>query len=354
MPQSAHLVKQHSHPLLPSQMQPVVVQRQVPQYRHRFSKSFHPHTSLDSVHLNSGSYSMDTGSRATPPSIRVVAAPVEVGGGNEQQQQSPLLLMAPEEGTRMLSLPSHLAAGKKDSQADQQGGGTTSTPTPPMLIVSGPGTGSLDYVPALRIKDELQRSISTPQVSWRYNSDIPECPNDKIALLKQVPTREFSLDNPRSSHCPAIRPGPALGCNFCWNTIDNHGRILRRKTKYHCPECQTNLCIVPCFQEYHERQASESTSVTSAQTPVTTAAVTVSVTGGNCSTSSCSATTGVGLSRGTSLSRVEKGSEVHVGKPPLKLALSSASTSSSSPSVDSAGSETAKQPPDFIRDESLQ
>lgn len=91
----------------------------------------------------------------------------------------------------------------------------------------------------------------------------------------------------RSSHCPTLRPGPALGkenivvcfaqlclvmyllifnklffllqigCNFCWNTIDAHGRILRRKTKYHCPECQTNLCIVPCFQEYHERQSQE-------------------------------------------------------------------------------------------------
>lgn len=55
----------------------------------------------------------------------------------------------------------------------------------------------------------------------------------------------------RSGHCPVLRAGPALGCNFCWNTIDAHGRILRRKTKYHCPECQTNLCIVPCFQQYH-------------------------------------------------------------------------------------------------------
>jgi hypothetical protein len=57
----------------------------------------------------------------------------------------------------------------------------------------------------------------------------------------------------RSGHCPALRPGPALGCNFCWNSVDKCGRILRRKTKYHCPECHINLCIVPCFQEYHER-----------------------------------------------------------------------------------------------------
>ncbi|XP_062534943.1 uncharacterized protein LOC134204128 [Armigeres subalbatus] len=61
------------------------------------------------------------------------------------------------------------------------------------------------------------------------------------------------LDSQRSSHCPVVQEGPALGCNFCWNTR----RILRRKTKYHCPECHTNLCIAPCFQEYHERQSAE-------------------------------------------------------------------------------------------------
>lgn len=81
-------------------------------------------------------------------------------------------------------------------------------------------------------------------------------------LLNLLPMLFFNLNlikinlhqtGTRSSHCPVVRPGPALGCNYCWNTVDNHGRILRRKTKYHCPECQTNLCIVPCFQEYHER-----------------------------------------------------------------------------------------------------
>ena len=60
-----------------------------------------------------------------------------------------------------------------------------------------------------------------------------------------TPTEQFG-------HCPKERDGPALGCNYCWNTTDVNGRILRRKTKYHCPECQANLCIVPCFQAYHE------------------------------------------------------------------------------------------------------
>ena len=54
-------------------------------------------------------------------------------------------------------------------------------------------------------------------------------------------------------HCPVLREGPALGCNYCWNSSDSHGRVLRRKTKYHCPECRTNLCIVPCFHEYHRQ-----------------------------------------------------------------------------------------------------
>lgn len=80
----------------------------------------------------------------------------------------------------------------------------------------------------------------------------------------------LNLENPRSSHCPMIRPGPALGCNYCWNTIDGHGRILRRKTKYHCPECQTNLCIVPCFQEYHARLGGAG-SVSQVQRPISTA-----------------------------------------------------------------------------------
>ncbi|CAD7002843.1 unnamed protein product [Ceratitis capitata] len=104
------------------------------------------------------------------------------------------------------------------------------------------GSSSFEHLPSLRVKsEELQRSVSSPQTSREI----------------------ITLENPRSSHCPVIRPGPALGCNFCWNTIDGHGRILRRKTKYHCPECQTNLCIVPCFQEYHERQNNEAASTSS-------------------------------------------------------------------------------------------
>ncbi|KAH1002564.1 hypothetical protein HUJ04_008644 [Dendroctonus ponderosae] len=76
-----------------------------------------------------------------------------------------------------------------------------------------------------------------------------------VAPMQNFKPCSLETGDVRSSHCPVSRPGPALGCNYCWNTVDDHGRILRRKTKYHCPECQTNLCIVPCFQEYHKRHS---------------------------------------------------------------------------------------------------
>ncbi|CAH1372391.1 unnamed protein product [Tenebrio molitor] len=149
------LVKQHSHPLLPSQMHP---------------KSMSP-----------------------PLHIHIIPSAAEAA----QRAVSPVVVVSDP-----LSVASHEVPLRADSAA-------TAPPS------------------SLRIRsDELKRSASSPQTGTR------------------------------SSHCPVVRTGPALGCNYCWNTVDNHGRILRRKTKYHCPECQTNLCIVPCFQEYHERHVS--------------------------------------------------------------------------------------------------
>ncbi|KAL2740898.1 serine-rich adhesin for platelets [Vespula squamosa] len=113
----------------------------------------------------------------------------------------------------------------------------------PILITTNAGSssagsntsGNNTQSSGLRIKTtELRRSSSSPQTTSRES-------------------REGTGDQ-RLGHCPVLRPGPALGCNHCWNTMDAHRRILRRKTKYHCPECQINLCIVPCFQEFHEQR----------------------------------------------------------------------------------------------------
>ncbi|GAB0096279.1 hypothetical protein DMENIID0001_117640 [Sergentomyia squamirostris] len=188
----AFLVKQHSHPLLPSQSSPPFpLQRQL---SHPLSTTM------------------------TTPSPTTLSPPID-----------------PPPATLSSHLTHFIATTLKGEDSDPSASSSRMrTLSPTVLIVPDAPPDTLT-TSSIRVKsEELQRSASSPQVK----------------------TREFSLDNPRSSHCPVVRPGPALGCNFCWNTIDAHGRILRRKTKYHCPECQTNLCIVPCFQEYHERQSS--------------------------------------------------------------------------------------------------
>ncbi|XP_054274287.1 longitudinals lacking protein, isoforms H/M/V-like [Macrosteles quadrilineatus] len=140
--------------------------------------------------------------------------------GPSTPQSSPNLLTVPQ--------PAYLVK--------QHSSPLLSTPTTPQVQVHLAGPAEPPVTASIRVRtDELRRASSTPQSS---TSSLPE--------------------GSRSCHCPVLRPGPALGCNFCWNTIDAHGRILRRKTKYHCPECQTNLCIVPCFQEYHERHGAGS------------------------------------------------------------------------------------------------
>ncbi|EFN74140.1 Protein bric-a-brac 2 [Camponotus floridanus] len=118
-------------------------------------------------------------------------------------------------------------------KTEEEGCEETSTPTTLSELGTTSGTSS-----GLRVKTtELRRTSSSPQTSSSSRESSRENTGDQ-----------------RLGHCPVLRQGPALGCNHCWNTIDDHGRILRRKTKYHCPECQINLCIVPCFQEYHEQR----------------------------------------------------------------------------------------------------
>lgn len=107
---------------------------------------------------------------------------------------------------------------------------------------SGSPSVAAEMVPIVRV---IPDATETKTNSFPYRQRSEESKRQQSAEIAETC---------RSVHCPVLRSGPALGCNYCWNTIDAHGRILRRKTKYHCPECQTNLCIVPCFQEYHQRQ----------------------------------------------------------------------------------------------------
>ncbi|XP_060809609.1 protein tramtrack, beta isoform isoform X2 [Amyelois transitella] len=113
----------------------------------------------------------------------------------------------------------------------------------------------------------LQKHDSYPQYAPKHNEGRRSRTDDQEVhslLIRTVTVidRQASTSGPdtpdaagqtqRVRHTPAVRSGPPLSCNFCWNTVDECGRILRRKTQYHCPECRTNLCIVPCFHEYHD------------------------------------------------------------------------------------------------------
>nr|CAD7453845.1 unnamed protein product [Timema tahoe] len=174
----------------------------------------------------------------------------------QHSEPTPNLLSVPQPAflVKQLShpLPSQSPCWPVHRQLSQPG------PSPPTLNVqlvttseqplSRVGSPSMmEQVPVLRIVPDQDHS-KTSQLRVRTDEFR------RASSSPQASSPREGFEPQRSVHCPVLRPGPALGCNFCWNTIDGHGRILRRKTKYHCPECQTNLCIVPCFQEYHERQ----------------------------------------------------------------------------------------------------
>lgn len=157
MPQ---LLKQHSHPVLPSQMaahSPIVVQRQLSQpgrsrvTLHQQHQRLAAQSSFEST--SDSSIYTDMRSRNTPPTIRIET----VAENSQSGRDSPV--MAPQ-GEEVL-------VQKSNNQADSEPSASISQRTSPLLIVAGPVTGSLDYAPTLRVRDEFQRSISTPQVRGR-------------------------------------------------------------------------------------------------------------------------------------------------------------------------------------------
>lgn len=191
VPQPSYLIKQHSHPLLSSQQQ----------------------SSSGSYWIHRQHSNPEFPGRTTSPSIVVEPAP--------------------------------LVKTEEEVSVEE----TTS------VVEPGSSSGSA----GLRVKStELRRSSSSPQAmggsSTSGASGASSTGSTSSSSSRESPSTRETTGDQRLGHCPVLRPGPALGCNHCWNTIDAHGRILRRKTKYHCPECQINLCIVPCFQEYHEQR----------------------------------------------------------------------------------------------------
>ncbi|XP_046397725.1 protein abrupt-like isoform X1 [Ischnura elegans] len=240
VPQPVFLQKQHSQPLLPSQysqMRSVSPPRHTLQHSDSITAS-PPATFLLQRQISQPSTSAGAVYQPNPPPIQLQLLPSSSADTGETSHRRPCSPSIIVEQQQQLPLVRVIAESPSPES------GTTS-------VIGGSAPTKI------RVKQEVKRAVSSPQTSSHEKKDDEALGTEsRLKSLQDYQSHsgeDQQLLSLRSVHCPALRPGPALGCNFCWNTVDDHGRILRRKTKYHCPECQTNLCIVPCFQEYHKK-----------------------------------------------------------------------------------------------------
>jgi hypothetical protein len=159
----------------------------------------------------------------------------------QQQQQQSRIVQPLKQGTIFQYMPS------TPERALSEDSSTTASRTFIIDLQSPSHTiKEVEIFPRRELKKE-----SSGEQSGSFSRD--DSTSEDIGSSTSSSSFDEGLPVNRSGHCPVLRPGPALGCNYCWNSVDAVGRILRRKTKYHCPECHINLCIVPCFQDYHEK-----------------------------------------------------------------------------------------------------
>jgi hypothetical protein len=208
----AHLVKQISQPLLPS------------------------HTSV-----------LQSSSGSNPVIRRQHSQPNPVQQQSTQTRVFPFGPNTLKRTTLYKLLPADSNHSSKDDDSGPTSGNAFLLDTSLLqLVPHGDGASRITISPAYtNVKEEKKEGQVGDEVTLTLREDT--------ASLENSSGPDGGHPVQRAGHCPALRPGPALGCNFCWNSVDECGRILRRKTKYHCPECHINLCIVPCFQEYHEK-----------------------------------------------------------------------------------------------------
>ena len=193
-----------------------------------------------------------------PPDFRhrsptIIITP-EDGAGDEQIIETSGTTLTPTTlsgGATLNPLQTSLTDYQQDSDSPLSVSITTTTlSTTPLIPVCTSTTSrppSLDSPKTfiqLNPAQILHRSTSSPQERIEFSA----------------PDRNAMSFDERKYHCPILRVGPALGCFYCWNTTDATGRSLRRKTKYECRECSVNLCIVPCFQEFHKEMSKKQIS----------------------------------------------------------------------------------------------
>jgi len=181
----------------------------------------------------------------SPSSIPTLAVtPVSSTTPNIVIDQYPTILrvVSFEEMNVHAEVQTQAASPALPQRSTPSGSGTQNTLQVPTILECLPEPSSRGSSHVKAKEENLRRSMSNPGLTTSSGGGAVQS---------------------TTGHCPVLRTGAALGCNYCWNTVDERGRILRRKTKYHCPDCQANLCIVPCFQDYHEKFVSSTEGQTS-------------------------------------------------------------------------------------------
>ena len=197
---------------------------------------------------------MDTASRLSPVSTSAISDPNRLHPGSSSRvgyginsagpyDPEPIPPLVCTEVNSMLHTDTMLAGGPTLTLSGPILTSPMHRPNKVSLSNTEPNVGA--STSATLVSTAIARPLSSAQPSHTTPHAL-SVPSSSLSVLSSQVPEQFG-------HCPKAREGPALGCNYCWNTTDVNGRILRRKTKYHCPDCQANLCIVPCFQAYHEQ-----------------------------------------------------------------------------------------------------
>lgn len=182
--------------------------------------------------------------------------------GSAFQQHQQLMLAAsgsPAQLQKQHSTPASLQLGSSGTTYYMVAASNAAS-IPPTATVSS----SASYVPMV----VEQRSGPLPQImltSADNSSPVPLGSSVEDAAVG-APSGCPAVSR---SHTPSLREGPAVSCSHCWNTEYSQGRTIRRKTKYMCRDCAVSLCIVPCFQEYHEMSKQETSNDQCSDSPTT-------------------------------------------------------------------------------------
>ena len=84
----------------------------------------------------------------------------------------------------------------------------------------------------------------------KYRPELPNTTSGRPSPFRH-PVRytpgHFPIELPPSEK----KRAPTRRCVICAQKRDEHGKKVRKETRYQCEKCKESMCITPCFKEYH-------------------------------------------------------------------------------------------------------